>query len=102
MTVHHKTLTVEKWVRYPMREQMLMIGSEFSRIMHLKREEDQKRCLERAYELIDLTLTDPKWRERSKELLRLREVLGEEYVGPMDLKKIEQYYTYCLHFARLN
>lgn len=84
-----------------MREQMLMIGSEFSRILHLKHEEDQKRCIERAYELIDFTLADPKWRGRSKELLRLREVLGEEYAGRIDLRKIEQYYKYCLDFARL-
>lgn len=78
-----------------------MIGSEFSRILHLKHEEDQKRCIERAYELIDLALADHKWRGRSKELLRLREVLGEECVGQIDLHKIEQYYKYCLDFAKL-
>lgn len=101
MMQHHKTLTSEKWVQYPIHKQMLMIGSEFSRILHLKHREDQKRCIERAYELIDLTLADPKWRGRAKELLRLREVLGAEYTEQVDLCKIEQYYRYCLDFAKL-
>ncbi|HCA67194.1 MAG: hypothetical protein A2249_04270 [Candidatus Jacksonbacteria bacterium RIFOXYA2_FULL_44_7] len=68
----------------------------------MKHEEDQKRCIERAYELVDLTVADPKWRGRSKELLRIREMLGEEYIGRIDLRKIEQYYAYCLDFAKAN
>lgn len=101
MMRHHKTLSVEKWKREPRVQQMLMIGSEFARILHLKHGEDQKRCIERAYELIDLTLADPKWRGRAKELLRLREALGEEYSGAIDHRNIERYYAYCLDFARL-
>ena len=79
-----------------------MIGSEFSRILHLKHEEDQKRCIERAYELIDLTLADSKLGAGKRELLRMREMLGEEYIGRIDLRKIEQYYAYCLDFAKAN
>ena len=102
MMRHHKTLTVEKWAQYPLQKQMLMIGSEFSRILHLKHEGDQKRCIERAYELIDLTVSDSKYGAGKRELLRLREVLGEEYIGTtIDLHKIEQYYQHCLEFAKM-
>jgi len=100
MMQHHKTLTDKKWAQYSFSEQLLMIGSEFSRILHLKHEEDQKRCIERAYELIDLTLEDTRWRGRTKELLRLREVLGAEYINKIDFRKIRRYYEYCLDFSK--
>jgi hypothetical protein len=102
MTQHHKTLTSEKWAQYPLYKQMLMIGSEFSRMLHLKHNEDQKNCIERAYELIDLTVLDAKLGARKRELLLLREGLEDEYKGQINLQKIEQYYQYCLDFSKLN
>ena len=35
----------------------------------------------RALELLDLTITDPRWHRRLKELTRLREVLCDYFVG---------------------
>ena len=45
-----------------------------------------RKCDERAFELIDLTAEDPKWRGGGlHELLRFRELLAERYAfGSMD------------------
>ncbi len=37
-------------------------------------------CYERAFELIDLTVCDSKWRGRTREMLRFREMLAELYM----------------------
>ena len=102
MNKWHKNLTPEKWTRYSLKTQMLMIGSEFSRILHLKDNASQNNCLERACELIDLTADDLKLGPGRKELLLLREALRQEYNGTINPQKIEQYYKYCLDFSKLN
>jgi hypothetical protein len=76
-------MTSEKWNRYPVERQILMIGSEFARAKNLLRDawdEEVRQCYERAFELLDLCAMDPKWRPRLKELLRFREMLGELYL----------------------
>jgi uncharacterized protein YutE (UPF0331/DUF86 family) len=73
----------EKWNRYPLERQILMIGSEFARAKNLQRDNvvgEVIQCYERAFELLDLCIMDPKWRSRLKELLRFREMLGELYL----------------------
>ncbi len=102
MNKWHKNLTQEKWTRYSLKQQMLMIGSELSRLSHLKDNASQNNCLERAFELIDLTIDDSKLGAGRKELLRLREALRQEYKGIINPQKIKQYYQYCLDFAKLN
>ena len=83
MTVWHKTMVPEKWGRCPLEHQILMIGSEFARAKNLLRDHadgEVRQCYERAFELLDLCTTDPKWRPRLRELLRFREILGELYL----------------------
>src|SRR3974377_1260146 len=83
MTVWHKLMTTEKWSRYPLEQQILMIGSEFARAKNILRNNvihEVVQCYERAFELLDLCTKDPKWQPRLKELLRFREALGELYV----------------------
>lgn len=99
MNKWHKNLTPEKWARYPLKQQMLMIGSELARIAHLKDRPSQDRCFERAFELIDLTKSDPKLDIRIREVEKLEIVLKEQYKGACDIEKIKQYYRYCLAFA---
>ena len=83
MTVWHKSMDSEKWGRFPLERQILMIGSEFARAKNLLRDGvvgEVMQCYERAFELVDLCVMDPKWRPRLKELLRFREMLGELYL----------------------
>jgi hypothetical protein len=81
-------MTPEKWGRFPVERQILMIGSEFGRAKNLLRDHaytEVRQCYERAMELLDLCTTDQKWRSRLRELLRFRELLGELYLDlPVD------------------
>ena len=98
MTIWHKSMDPEKWGRYPVERQILMIGSEFARaknLLHAGLPDEVQQCFERAFELLDLCTTDPKWKPRTKELLRFREMLGELYLGcpPGDTRFMMMYRT---------
>ncbi len=88
---YHKSLTIEKWSMYPKMQQVLMISNELNRAKNwiLKNQNlETNLAYERAFELIDLSLEDIKWKNSSKELLRLKETLGELYCQEAkDLKK---------------
>ena len=79
----HANLSLEKWCSYSQGQQILMIANELNRAANWI-EKDQNlesnMCYERAFELIDLTVEDAKWRGRLRELLRLREILAELYL----------------------
>jgi hypothetical protein len=80
----HAGLNPDRWYNYSRGRQLLMIANEFNRARNWI-EKDQffevNMCYERAFELIDLTVEDEKWRGRLKELLRLREVMAEMYLA---------------------
>lgn len=79
--VLHPNLSPEKWSAYSSTQQVLMIANELNRALNalgINRPEDAEKACERAMELTDLTIEDPRWRNNSlKELLRFREVLSE-------------------------
>lgn len=80
---HHKTLTPEKWKRFPVYKQLLMIANELNRAKNwiLKNDyQEVKNCYERAFELIDLTVSVSVGKRILKELLRFREVFAEFYL----------------------
>jgi len=80
--IYHKNLSKKRWFNMKLVEQMANIGSEVERTIIWKNKGDkqyQKLALERALELIDLTLKDPKNRMRLRELCRMREVLVDWY-----------------------
>ena len=60
-----------------------MIGTEFKRAEEWQNQDMEKfrGALERAIELIDLTLKDDKWRGNSKPLLVLRNEVAKFYIG---------------------
>lgn len=80
----HPQLTPEKWQSLSKAHQILNIASELTRARNAGQLGERSgliSSLERAYELIELTVADPKWlRGARRELLRLREYLGEYYV----------------------
>jgi|GEM_PF-1413546 hypothetical protein len=80
----HPGLSVEKWRSYPYSKQLLNIASELMRTRKWLRENDANlriRSLERAFDLIDLTVSANQGKKPLRELLRLREVLGAFYIG---------------------
>ena len=80
---YHKRLSEGKWEKLSLIEQMANIGSEVSRAINWKgkSEKDAKISFERALELIDLTIDDPKNLGRLKEIVRVREIFTDWYLG---------------------
>jgi sulfur transfer protein SufE len=81
----HSHLTPEKWRRFDRYQQILMMANELNRAGHwLERRqfEDVGQAYERLFELIDLSVMDPKWSRGRRELLRLRDCVSRLYLQP--------------------
>src|ERR1700739_549840 len=96
--IHHN-LAAGAWQKLPMSEQMGNSGSEGARVLHWQavgENTEKKRALGRAFELLDLTLADPRFRSRTTELARLREVLCDVFAGKRELdvstESLEDYF----------
>lgn len=82
MSSVHRELSAGRWRELTFFEQMANVGSEVERTILWKekgRTEVGMRALERALELLDMTVDDPKNRRRLRELLRVREVLADHF-----------------------
>jgi len=102
MTPAHKTLSREKWQSLGLNAQLANIGSEVSRITHWQEGNrgQTERALERALELVDLTLEDKRWRTRGSEIARLREALCDSFAGQRTFEiPTESLEDYFLAFA---
>src|SRR5438309_5682929 len=77
-------MTSEKWGSKPYAYQILNIASEMNRARRWIKENEKEylhHSLERALELIDLTVSSNQGTRPLRELLRLRETLASYYVG---------------------
>lgn len=84
MSVIHKSLAAGRWFTLPLMEQLGHVGSEIDRAFHWQVQGDREaslRAIDRALELIDLTIDDPRHRDRLKEILRMREVVCDYFYG---------------------
>jgi len=93
----------KRWHTLSLAAQMGNIASELSRAYHFEKKNDDA-CREnsfmRAFELIDLTISDQRYLKKLKELTRLREVICNWYsrsntydVSPESIQK------YCIDFS---
>ncbi len=75
-------MEVERWKNFTKRQQLLTIGAEFIRAKVWQNRDKEKflSALERALRLIDLTLSDAKWKDNILMILRLREEAAKFYV----------------------
>jgi len=102
--VLHKELSSEKWSKLSLAEQLANIGSEVSRAgnWQVKDKDIFWGAVERALELFDLTLTDPRWKGRLWEIARVREVFCDAVLGGKnDGSTLEDLNRYFLPFALL-
>ncbi|OGM97280.1 MAG: hypothetical protein A2735_02620 [Candidatus Yanofskybacteria bacterium RIFCSPHIGHO2_01_FULL_41_21] len=87
-----------RWHTLPLAEQMANIGSEVGRAAKWQDKDDIRfnGAVARALELIDLTLEDSRWRNRSQELGRLKEVFCDGVLGGKEygtiLSSLENYF----------
>lgn len=105
----HKDLALGKWQSLSLAEQLGNIGSEVGRALNWQKQGEEKNktsALERALELFDLTLRDPRWLPRLKELARAREVVVDFFWGDniyqSTPENLDKYFYYFAYSARNN
>lgn len=103
----HRELEAGRWQELSLLEQLGNIGSEVGRARKWK-ERDPLRfegAYLRALELFELTIGDPKWRGRLKELTRARAVFHDACAGGAEfgctLEDLENYFMEFAVAARL-
>lgn len=83
MTIYHQGLQ-SRWPQFSQVEQIANIGAEVGRAINWRKknnEEYSKHAFYRALELIDFTIDDPKNKNSLKEILRMRELLADYFMG---------------------
>lgn len=105
MKYQHKQLAGGRWQKLSLVEQMANIGSEVERTIKWKKKgnkEYSNLAFERALELLDLTIADPKNKNRLKEITRVREALVDYFVFDNSYHSSDkqwQKYFYSFNFA---
>ena len=75
---------VQRWHRMSLLEQLGNVGSEVDRVIAWRQHGNEQfatNALYRVLELMDLTIADPRWLGRLKELTRAREIMCDLFVG---------------------
>ncbi len=102
------TKLASRWNSFSILEQMSNVGAEVGRtISWTKKGNEQmaKNALYRALELIDFTIEDPKNKNSLKEILRMRELIVDYFVGDNIYKSNDDdwnKYFYYFNFAARN
>jgi hypothetical protein len=81
--VHHRELAAGRWAELSLMAQLANVGAEVGRMLRWRGRNDRfaEGAFERALELLDLTLADPRWRGRLREIARAREMLCDAATG---------------------
>ena len=82
MTAQHRELAAGRWFQFSLVEQLANTGSEVERALSWRERrnvEYSTRAVERALELLDLTIADVRNRGRLRELTRVREALVDYF-----------------------
>ena len=85
--LQHRDLAAGRWWELSLADQLGHVGSEISRATKWRHRNPElaQRAFNRALELFDLTLADPRHlrsRARLRELARAREVVADFFAGP--------------------
>lgn len=104
MTYQHKGLVQGSWFKLTFFEQMANIGSEVERAISwkIRNSEYSRKAVERALELLELTISDIKNRKRLKELMRLYEALVDYFYFDNQFSssdKLWQRYFFAFSYA---
>ncbi len=84
MSHQHKDLALGRWNNMPFLEQMANIGSEVERALNWQTKRNDiysQKAIDRALELIDLSLDSITNPARLKELARVREAIVDFFIG---------------------
>ena len=98
----HRMLAAGRWAQLSLLAQLANVGSEVGRMLRWRGRDERRMtaAFERALELLDLTLGDPRWRGRLREIARARELLCDAAAGGGDYgTALEDLDRYFLAFA---
>jgi hypothetical protein len=97
----HLELAAESWSKFSLEEQLGNIGSEVSRAIRAKEDPEYYwGAISRALELFYLTIGDPRWKGRLKEIVRVKELFSAAALGSNEFKtSLEDLDKYFLYFA---
>lgn len=109
MAYIHKQLAAGRWYELTLIEQMANIGADVGRALKWRAKKDKKLmqgALERTLELFDLTIADPRWKHRLKEIARMREIVCDYFIGGNNYnstpRALEKYFLAFALAARLH
>ncbi|NGX64025.1 MAG: hypothetical protein KR126chlam6_01449 [Candidatus Anoxychlamydiales bacterium] len=105
MEFQHQSLAAGKWFTLSLSEQLGNIGSEVNRAISAYGDKKRfERTIFRALELFDLTINDPRWINRLKEITRAREFFCDAIYGNKEyetsLEDLNRYFFYFAYAAR--
>lgn len=103
MKIIHKNLAASgRWFKFTIMEQMANIGTDVERVIrHRNRGEtrESELALDRALELLDFTIADPKNKKRLKEICRVRYLLIDYFMYDNEHESTdEQWQSYFYQF----
>ncbi len=97
----HKNLANGRWFEFSLVQQLANVGAEVDRAMIWKKKDERlsQKAFERGIELLDLTIEDSKNRGgKLKELCRLKEVLGDYFMGDNEYGSTEESWNSYFYF----
>jgi len=100
--IQHPGLAAGGWAKLSLLQQLGNVGSEVSRAQRWQNKDPLlfECAMSRALELLDLSIQDPRWRHRLKELARSRELLCDAWLGGKEYgTQLEDLNRYFFHFA---
>lgn len=80
----HKDLSLDRWFQFSIMEQLANVGADVDRAIKWRQQgnlEYSQQAIERALELLDFTIADKKNRSRLKEIVRVRAMLADHFMG---------------------
>ncbi|MBI4476119.1 MAG: hypothetical protein HY654_03040 [Acidobacteria bacterium] len=98
-TQQHARLTSARWSEFSFDDQILMIGNEMNRAMHLLESnswDHARRSYERVLQLVDLTVGTTTSRSRRREAVRWRELVASLYLEDRPSLETHQALFKCL------
>jgi hypothetical protein len=101
----HQDLAAGRWFTMTLPEQLGNVGSEYERALNWKKKDKPEQSLkafDRMLELLDLTLADPRWKHRLKEIARLREEACRSLEPEPSAPDLRKYFYQFAVSARLN
>jgi len=78
----HKTLANGRWFEFSRIEQMANVGCDVDRAIRWRQKgdlENSRKAFERALELLQFTIADPKNKNCLRELTRIKEAIGSYF-----------------------